>query len=48
MVEHLRKEKERERDEHSIELQELRKEMREMADTHRHEVLQAEVKHKVR
>ena len=47
MVECLQKEREEEREQHSIELQKLRKEMRDTADTHGHDMIQSEVKHKV-
>ena len=47
LVEALKKEKDEERERHSLELQRLRTEMRDMADRHRHEVVQSEVNHKV-
>ena len=47
VVDRLRREGEEEREEHSVELQGLRREMRDAADNHRHEILQSEVKHKV-
>ena len=47
LVEGLKKEKDEERERHSLELQRLRTEMRDMADRHRQEVVQSEVNHKV-
>ncbi len=47
MVETLQKEKDEEKEQHSIELQKLRQEIRESCNTHSHEMVQSEVKHKV-
>ena len=47
MVETLRREKEEEKERFSLELQRLRVEMREMGNKHRHELMQAEIEHKV-
>lgn len=47
VVERLQKEKEEEREEHSMSLQKLRTEMRQISDKHAQELLQAELEHKV-
>ena len=47
VVEKLQKEREEEKESHSMNLQRLRKEMRQMSDRHAQELLQAELEHKV-